>query len=207
MLGVPTLFERNPKSRTVTNEYIPLNTSSFPQWEAMERMPGADVRVTVRRHEVVRLEVVKKPDEEQRQRGILVPWYRDSVDRGPDHWVHEAARQTDFSTVPDGEWFGEAIGEKIMRNPLGIEGHRILLSSLFPWRDQLPDAPIPPQLGRTPLDYDDLRYWLAHTKSRYVDREGVGLDGVVWWYLDEPIAQIRAKDFGSKIGKPPSVTP
>lgn len=204
MLNVPTLFERQPRTRTVSKEYIPLNAARFHEWVAMERMPGADVRVTVRRGEVVRLEVVQRPSDEQRSRGLLVPWYRDCVDRGADHWLYDAVNNTDWNAVPDGEWPGEAVGEKIMHNPLQLEGHTILLSSLFPWRDALQDAPIPPELGRTPFEYDDLRYWLSQTQSRYSGHTAVPLDGVVWWWHDAPVAQIRARDFGKNISKPPS---
>jgi len=203
MLDVPTLFEKNPRTKTVTNEYIPMNAANFHEWVAMERMPGADIRTTVRRGEVVRLEVVNKPSGEQRDRGIIVPWYRDCVDKGADHWLYDAAHNTDFSNVPDGEWSGEAVGEKIMHNPLNLEGHTILLSSLFPWQDNRSGLPVPPALGRTPFQYDDLRYWLSQTESTYSATVAVPIDGVVWWWHDAPIAQIRARDYGKTISQPP----
>lgn len=194
MLGVPTLFERNPRTNKVVDEYIPIRAAAMHKLVGMERMPGADVRLTVRNGTCVRLEVVAKPTREQRNVGILDPWYRDTADAGADHWLFEAVENTDLTSLPDGEWAGEAIGEKIMHNPLSIEGHTVVFSSLFPWRDHIAAA-VPPELGRTPLEFDDLRYWLGQTNSRYADREGIPIDGVVWWYEDTPIAQIRAKDF------------
>lgn len=199
MIGVPTLFERNPRTRTLTKEYVPLNAARFHEWEAMERIPGAEVRVTVRNRQAVRLEVVKKPEPEQRAEGILIPWYRDAGDVGADHWLFDALRNTDLSQIPDGEWAGEAVGEKIMRNPLNLEGNTILFSSLFPWRESLPDAPIPPAVGRTPFGYDDLKLWLPQEESRYSPAEGTPIDGVVWWWTDTPVAQIRTRDFGTVV--------
>lgn len=203
MLDVPTLFEKNPRTKMVTDNYIPMTNANFHEWVAMERMPGADIRATVRRGEMVRLEVVQRPTNEQRERGILVPWYRDCIDKGADHWLFDAASNTDFSSVPDGDWGGEAVGEKIMHNPLQLEGHTILLSSLFPWRGSYDGLPVPPAIDRTPFQYDDLRYWLSQTESAYSKATAVPLDGVVWWWHDAPVAQIRARDFGKTISKPP----
>lgn len=194
MIATPTLFERNPRTRHVGESYVPLDGGPMAEWEAMEWVSGADVRVTIRSGEAVRLEVVEKPGGDQRDRGIEVPWWRDCPMAGPGTWVHDAANSTDFTGIPDGEWEGVAVGEKINRNPLGLEGHRVFLASLFPWRDIVKSPCILPAVGRPPLGFEDLRFWLATTESRI---EGVQapLDGVVWWWHETPVAKIRGRDF------------
>jgi hypothetical protein len=204
MISVPTIFERHNTKRTVVENYVPLNAAHFHEWTAMERMPGADVRVTVRNSVAVRLEVVNKPTSDQKKMGIVEPWFRDCNNAGADYWLLRALENTDFSDVPDGEWEGEAVGDSIAKNPLQLEAQTILLSSLFPWREDHPEAPVPPALGRTPFEYADLRFWLSHTESIYAGKAGVPIDGLVWWWNDTPVAQIRARDFGEALGRRPN---
>lgn len=197
MMDVPSLYEKNPRTRKLEDGLISISPSIIHNWTAMEMIPGADVRVTVRSHTPVRVEVSDKPNDDQKKAGITSPWYRDALRIGPDYWLWKAAEETDLSTVPDGEWAGQAIGESINRNSLDIEGHRIVFSSLFPWRETIHGVEIPPKLGRIPIEFDDLRFFLATTASTYPHsrREGIPLEGVVWWLHEQPIAQVRAKEF------------
>ena len=163
----------------------------------LQLQPGAPVRVTIRSGELVRLEGISRPDEEQQKRHITQPWYRDIAPgpRDPNWWLKLAADNTDFSAVPDGEWAGEAIGPSISRNPLNLEEHQVTLSSLFPWRNSLPGAPIPPELGRVPLDFEDLAYWLPTQRSSFTEETVAPLEGIVWWWHETPVAMVRTRDF------------
>lgn len=204
MIGVPPLFEKDLRTRKFVDNMIPVTPLVAQEWVAMEMIPGADVRVTVRDHSVVRLEVVQKPSEKQRKVGIMMPWYRDAQEGGPDYWLHKAVQGTDVSGLPDGEWAGEAIGENINRNPLDIEGHRIVFSSVFPWREVMPDVEVPPVLGRVPIGFEDLRFWLATTTTKYPHcrTPGLPIDGVVLWYHETPMAQAKIKDFPKIVRAP-----
>lgn len=161
-------------------------------------LPGADVRVTIRNSQAVRLEVVQRPSEDQMKEGILNPWYRDATDRNQmssDYWLWAAVDKTDFSGVPDGEWAGEAVGEKIRNNILNLEGQKVYLSSLFPWRDTLDCDVIPPKIGRTPMDFQSLQYWITTTNSAI--NPDSPLEGIIWWIADTPVASIRQRYFPS----------
>lgn len=197
MMSVPSLYEKNPRTHKLDDGPVSVPPAVIHEWTAMESIPGADVRVTVRLHEPVRVEVAQRPNEDQRARGITNPWYRDCQRIQADYWLWLAAEQTDLSNVPDGEWEGQAIGESINRNSMDIEGHRIVFSSLFPWRDVITGVDIPPALGRIPMGFEDLRFWLATTPSAYPHsrREGIPTDGVVWWLHEQPVAQVRAREF------------
>lgn len=141
----------------------------------------------------MRLEALQRPSRDQLAAGILMPWYRDAQDdSSSDYWLWKAARDTDISDLPNGEWAGEAIGENIGGNPFGLEDHSVILSSLFPWRE-LYESITPPEIGRTPLEFEDLCYWLLTEKSRY--NADASIEGVVWWLNDTPVAQVRTRDF------------
>lgn len=194
LINTPTLFERNPRTGKVVDQYIP-RSGHFHQWTATEHLAGAEVRVTVVSGKPVRLEVVARPTLEQRTDGIELSWFKDveRAEDGPSYWLYESLDGSDFSQVPDGEWEGTAIGPGISRNPLGLEANSIVLTSLFPWRDVYTGVVLPPELGRTPMEYNDLKYWLETEPSRFGDGP---LDGILWWWYETPVAKIRQRDFG-----------
>lgn len=198
MIGVPSLYATDPRTRKLIDQVMPLPPRATLTWVGMEMMGGAEVRLTIRNHICVRVEAIRRPSAEQKLEGITTPWFMD-VQRleKAGYWLWFAVDGTDLSQVPDGEWIAEAIGENINNNPYGIEGHTVLFSSLFPWRESMPGVPVPPALEKTPVDYDDLRLWLATTPSSYEGAEGrsVPMAGVVWWLHETPYAQVRAKDF------------
>ena len=191
MIGIPSLFVYDQRKRLLVNEYSPLGGETH-NWVAVEMMPGADIRVTMRSGNVVRLEVLQRPNQDQKALGITEPWFRDATEKGPDLWLWKAVWITDLSNVIDGEWEGEAVGEGIKHNPLNLEDSTIVLSSLWPWREII-DVTLPPELGRVPLEYDDLRYYLTTSTSKFSDN--APMEGVVWWCHDTPIAQVRTRDF------------
>lgn len=194
LINTPTLFERNARTGKVVDQYIP-RSGHFHQWTAMEYLAGAEVRVTVVAEKPVRLEVVVRPTVDQRTEGILLSWFRDvnPEEGGASYWLQKALDGTDFAGVPDGEWEGTAIGPGIARNPLGLTENSIVLTSLFPWREVYPSLILPPELGRTPMEYNDIKYWLETEPSRF--NEGP-IYGVMWWWHETPVAKLRVVDFG-----------
>lgn len=194
---IPTLFVRNQRTRKVEDEYAKGVMNPSPEWVATEKLNGINVRLTVRSGQLVRLEVRQVPSYRQRQEGITLPWYRDALPEdnpGNDYWLWNAANNTNLKGVPDGEWAGEAVGPKIQRDSLALPSHRVFLFSLLPWRDTLDvSAPLPPTFERVPFDYEALLDWLPAQHSR-VNPE-VGIEGIVWWFYDEPVAKIKVSDF------------
>mgnify|MGYP000231578678 CR=1 FL=1 len=190
---IPTLFRRNEKTGNVEDEYV---VSPSHDWEAFELVRGASVRVTTRSGEMVRLESLHRLTPEQRRAGIKTGWYREA---GPvstsARWLWESAGATDLSFVPDGEWEGLAVGERIFDNYHLLEGHEVLLYDLIPWHASLgTTAPIPPRLGRVPLDFNDLKDWMPLEMSRFAPR-GHSLWGIVWYSAGVPVATLEARDF------------
>lgn len=193
MINVPSLFARSVKTNKMIDEMLPLPSLYVGNLVAMEMMPGADVRLTIREGSLVRLEALQRPSRDQLATGIHMPWYRDAQDdSSSDYWLWKAARETDLSNLPDGEWAGEAIGPNIKGNPFELEDHSVIFSSLFPWREDYPGM-TPPALGRTPFEFEDLCYWLLTTPSEYSPESR--LEGVVWWLNESPVAQVRTRDF------------
>lgn len=196
MEKIATLFERGRNGRVtdILSEHV---LAPSLEWVATEKLDGANVRLTVRSGQLVRLEARRNPSKEQKEEGIIHPWYRDALPEGEkhsDYWLWKAARNTLLLGVPDGEWGGEAVGPKIQGNPLQLEQHTVYLFSLLPWRDSLGSAiPIPPVIERAPLGYDELAEWLPSQRSQV--NPDVGIEGVVWWFFDEPVAKIKCKDF------------
>lgn len=207
MIGIPTLFQRHPRTGKLQKDYVNLGGLMFHEWVATEMVPGVDVRVTVRNTWPVRLEVIQRPDEDQRRSEIRLPWYRDAIpeddDKAPskDYWLWKALSNTDFSNVPDGEWSGEAVGHNIVKNPWNLEKQTIILDSLYPWKDHIDGfLPLPPEIGRTPVSYEDLRYYLDTETSYYSD--SAPMSGLIWWIHDTPVAQIRSADFPTATREP-----
>lgn len=175
--------------------YIPVLESGLPipslDWQATELIVGAKVRTTIRNGTCVRLEVRKKPSREQRISGIISSWYREVSEDAynADVWLWEAAERTGFSSVPDGEWNGVAIGPKIAGNPYGLYQSKVILTGLMPWKERLASiAPIAPSFDRCPIEFSEFFEWASARKS-LVNKE-VELKGIVWWYLDAPVAKV-----------------
>jgi len=188
MNKIPTIFNRDWEgNRSVINESI----IKIPDGAiATEKVDGTNVRLTVRSYKLVRLEKRRNPTKRQKVEKIITPWYVDSDEYSPgDKYVWEAARNTDLSEVPDGEWSGEALGPKIQGNSLNLKEHKVFLFSLAEEREKV-------KFNDAPLDYDGLRKWLPEQKSKFGNN--CGIEGLVWWneFSDnQPCGKIKLKDF------------
>ena len=126
MEKIPTIFDRNWETNRKVNEKLVVKHFDFDNSIATEKLDGTNVRVTVRNHIVVRVEKRRNPDKNQKAKGIVDPWYVDAIETdNADGYIFDAVNNTDFSTVPDGEWSAEALGEKIQGNPLNLVGHTL----------------------------------------------------------------------------------
>lgn len=165
-------------------------------WVATEYVEGAGIRVTVRSGHAVRVEVKKRPSVEQRKSGIVDSWFREaSTDvLSADRWLKEAVNNTSWHSVPDGEWFAVAVGPKILDNPYGLVGPRVVVPSLMPWSESLSSlAPVVPTLDRCPVDFNSLPVWLEGKKSFL--NSSVQIRGIVWWCFDVPVAKVMTDGF------------
>lgn len=196
MEKIPTLFERD-RGGKVFDQLSNRVLQPSNNWVASEKLDGANVRVTVRNGEMVRLEVRRNPSKKQKETGIIDPWYRDAHDRNSktsDYWLWDAAINTNYAGVPDGEWSAEAIGPKIQGNPYNLEEHTLFFFSLVGWEGMLASSVnIPHVYNRAPFEFEALRDWLGSLKSS-VNSE-MQVEGVVWWVMDMPVAKIKLKDF------------
>lgn len=182
MKKIPTIFQRNwDGNRGVVNQFA----VNYPFNEATptEKIDGTNVRLTVRNHMLVRLEKRRNPKKTQKAQGIEEPWYVDADEFDPgDKFLFEAARNTDLSSIPDGEWSGEAVGPKIQGNPLSLESHTVCLFSRG-------GAPI---LKDAPHTFDELKEWLPKQNSMFGNGR---IEGIVWHHPTAGMCKIKAKDF------------
>jgi len=71
---------------------------------ASEKLDGVNIRLTIRRGHVVRIEKRRNPSKDQKKIGIVNPWYVDaSSNASKDNWIFDAVANTDLAIVPDGE--------------------------------------------------------------------------------------------------------
>jgi len=183
MEKIPTMFERGPDGKV-----IDVPTGSWDpnlQVAATRKLNGTNVRVTVRKGFIVRTEIRRNPSKEQKEEGILTPWYRDVFDPG-DKWIIEASAQTFMENYPDGEYCGEALGPKIQGNPHKLEKHTIIPFHSGVLLGQLLILPQPP------TDFEGLKDLLT---SETWDSEDA--EGIVWWDTENwrPLCKIKGKDF------------
>ena len=186
MKKIKTIFERDWKgNKKVINRYIEgFDPAILNNANATEKVNGTNVRITVRNKIVVRVEKRNNPSRPQKARGIEEPWYKDANEYDPgDKWIFNAVKNTDFSTIPDGEWSGEAIGINIQGNPLNLDNNRVIFFSLG-------QAPI---FENVPTDYEGLKNWLPKQKSKY--GKDAFIEGVVWHLESGEMYKIKRKDF------------
>lgn len=184
MRKISTIFERDwDGNRAVIDRYA-VDTGLFDGATATEKLDGANVRLTVRNHTLVRLEKRRNPDKIQKAKGIEEPWYVDADQFAPaDKHLWDAARNTDLSSVPDGEWSGEALGPNVQGNPLNLDSNRVVLFSCG-------EAPV---FDNVPTTYEGLKEWLPQQKSKY--GRDCGIEGIVWHCADGSMLKIKTKDF------------
>lgn len=183
MKKIKTIFERDwDGNRKVINQAL-VAEDILKLAVATEKLDGTNVRLTVRNHEVMRVEKRRNPDKIQKQKGIEEPWYTEADQYSPeDKWIFDAVKNTDLSEVEDGEWSGEALGTNIQGNPLNLDKNVVVLFSYG-------QAPI---LEDVPTDYEGLKAWLPTAQSKY----GTGnIEGIVWHTPGGEMYKIKTKDF------------
>lgn len=192
MEKIPTIFDRNWETNRKVNEKLAIENFDFKNSIATEKLDGTNVRVTVRNKIVVRVEKRRNPDKVQKAKGIIDPWYVDAneIDKA-DTYIFEAVNNTDFSSVPDGEWSAEALGEKIQGNPLNITGHTLFIFTLPNWLENV-------KYENVPTDFEDLKNWLPTQKTKFGNNTGI--EGIVWHNLKTgEMCKIKVKDFDFKV--------
>jgi Family of unknown function (DUF5565) len=185
MQKIHTIFDRDWQGdRGVVNKYVDGFTPALLDGAtATEKIDGTNVRLTIRNHTLVRLEKRRNPDRIQKQKGIEEPWYVDASEYDPqDKHIWDAARHTDLTDVPDGEWSGEALGKDIQGNPLKMAGNTVVLFSLG-------RAPV---FENVPVDFDQLKSWLPLQNSKYGTE---AIEGIVWHCPNGDMYKIKVKDF------------
>jgi len=183
MKKIKTIFERDwDGDRTVIDKLAV--DFDFATALPTEKLDGMNVRLTVRNHMLVRLEKRRNPDKIQKAKGIEDPWYVDADEYGPeDKYLYLAAKNTDLSSIEDGEWSGEALGPSIQGNPLNLESHRVVLFS----KGQAP------AIYDAPTDYKALKVFFKTRKSEY--GKDCLMEGIVWHGANGDMVKIKAKDF------------
>lgn len=191
MEKIPTIFDRNWETNKKVNEKLVVENFDFTNSIATEKLDGTNVRVTVRNHIVVRVEKRRNPDKIQKAKGIVDPWYvdADEMDKA-DSYIFDAVKNTDFTSVPDGEWSAEALGEKIQGNPLNLVGHTLFIFSLPNWCERV-------KYENVPTDFLGLKKWLPEQKTKFGN--DTGIEGIVWHNLKTgEMCKIKIKDFDYK---------
>jgi hypothetical protein len=191
MEKIPTIFDRNWEGNRKVNSTLVVENFDFANSLATEKLDGTNVRVTVRNHIVVRVEKRRNPDKAQKNNGIVDPWYVDASESdSADAYIFDAVKGTDFTSVPDGEWSAEALGEKIQGNPLNLVGHRLFIFSLSDWCEKV-------AFENVPTDFESLKKWLPEQKTKFGN--DTGIEGIVWHNLKTgEMCKIKIKDFDYK---------
>lgn len=186
MEKIPTLFVRDERFK-VTDQVRPECAWVLDgEGTATEKLDGANVRLTTRSGDLVRVEKRRNPTKEHKAKGIVDGWYVDTDATAPeDRWILEAADATDISTWPDGEHPCEALGPKFQGNPLGLDHHVCVPFNL--------EVPV---YADIPRDFDGLATQLAELESRFAP--GRLAEGVVFHHPDGRRAKIKRRDFARR---------
>lgn len=155
----------------------------FFQGFATEQLDGQNVRLTIRKYTIVRIEKRRNPTKAQKAIGILNPWYVDADTTDPaDKWICEAAQNTSVDYWSDGEHVCEAIGPNIQGNPLELI--KLICVPL------LTNAPL---IRNVPRNYEGLKTVLYSLDSAF--SPGHLAEGIVFHHPDGRMAKIKRKDF------------
>src|ERR1043166_1413286 len=172
MEKIPTIFDRD-ESFKVTNR-----PRKGCEWEFAgegrdnEKLDGANVRLTVRSGQVVRVEKRRNPSRLQKQQGIIDGWYVDADQYSKeDKWIFEAVRGTDVHGWPDAEHSVEAIGPNIQGNLLGLPKNLCV-----PFNLEIP------AYKDAPRSYEGLKEYLNTLESLF--SPGHLAEGIVFHHAD-----------------------
>ncbi len=182
MEKIPTMFERDDNFKVTSTVREDCAWVLDGEGLATEKLDGANVRLTVRAGQVVRLEKRRNPSKTQKAQGIIDGWYVDTDEASSDdRWMIDAVHNTDTSDWPDGEHACEALGPKFQGNPLGLSEHLCV-----PFNLEIPtyDAP---------RDFESLQAFLAEIESSY--SPGNLAEGIVFHHPDGRRAKIKRRDF------------
>ena len=186
MNKIKTLFKRGERFKVI-NEY------NFDVYEldinflfsfATEKVDGTNIRLTIRKNEVVRIEARKNPSKQQKKNGIINAWYRD-INLPGDKWIIDAVNNRTYIDIADGEYSAEAYGKNIQGNPLNIDYNDVFI---FDYDKELNKV----IYEDCPLTFDELKKWLPNQKSKIGNGS---IEGIVFWADGKPIAKIKTKDF------------
>ena len=181
MKKILTIFERDQNMKITNKQIVDISGCI-----ATEKVDGTNVRLTVRNHNLVRVEKRRNPNKLEKAKGIITPWYVDADEFSPeDKYIWEAAKNTDLGYLVDGEYSGEAYGPKIQGNPLKVDQHSVFLFSI--------PAVLEKHIIESPLIDINMGDKLKELKSTF--NPEVGIEGIVFWRDDEPIGKIKVKDF------------
>lgn len=188
MQKIPTIFERDWDGNRGVIDKLKIDSEFFLIADPTEKVDGTNVRLTVRNHTLVRLEKRRNPSKIQKQQGIEEPWYVDADEYSPeDKWIYDAAKNTELSDIPDGEWSGEAFGLNIQGNPLKMDKNQVFLFS------HKPTLAKHFLQGAVPTSFQGLKEHLPLLKSTFNPEETI--EGIVWHASDGTMAKIKTKDF------------
>lgn len=185
MEKIPTIFDRGDDFNVVNRPREGCEWVFAGEGRATEKVDGTNVRVTVRAHQVVRVEKRRNPSKAQKQQGIIDGWYVDTDENAKeDLWILTAVKGTDVSTWPDGEHSVEAMGPNIQGNSLNLSTHLCV-----PFNLEIP------AYDEVPRTFDGLQAFLGTIESRF--SPGNLAEGIVFHHPDGRRAKIKRKDFAS----------
>ena len=160
MEKIPTIFDRGENFRVIDKVREGCEWVFEGDGAATEKLDGTNIRMTIRRGTVVRVEKRRNPTKIQKKKGIIDGWYVDADEAGrEDRWIYAAVNNTDVSAWPDGEHPCEALGPKIQGNELGLETHLCVPFNL--------EIPVYDLEDRS---YGSLKAFLADMDSQYAPR-------------------------------------
>lgn len=195
MQKIPTIFDRDWDGNRGVVDKISDDVKDFPFREAIvtEKLDGTNVRLTVRNHQLVRLEKRRNPSKLEKAKGIVDPWYVDASFGSEDKWIYDATDNTDLSQIEDGEWSGEAVGPNIQGNPLNLESNRVVLfSNPHDLHKLIRPSQDGTKLVMLPI-FSAVKEYL--TRARSVYGNDCGIEGLVLHAPDGRMAKIKLKDF------------
>lgn len=183
MEKIPTIFDRGDDFKVIDRVRAGCEWVFSGEGASTEKLDGTNVRLTLRKGHVVRVEKRRNPTKLQKQQGIIDGWYTDADEMSPeDRWLFEAVKNTDVTAWPDGEHSCEALGPKIQGNELGLGEHRCI-----PFNLEIPVYDVPQR------SFANLKALLQNLDSKFAP--GHLAEGLVFHHPDGRRAKIKRKDF------------